>query len=229
MEELFNDGIEIKQETLTVNDVHLTYFCAPRDSGQIERFLPRVVWNGVRPMIDFIETLKDSQRLQKSTLHPILLGKLSTLSRNCCIDVLELGAGVGIPSLYIAASVLFGTLTVTDVDDESLALIRRNFSVNNLLHPSVKIEKMDWQVPGTPSSYDLVIGSDLIYAAESLTHLIKAVSVCLRTTGVCVLTNFYTRLARNIDELTRLCAANRLNVVIEPAGSDVKRIFLFNE
>lgn len=84
--------------------------------------------------------------------------------------VLELGAGTGLPGI-VAAS-LGATVVQTDRHELALAVCRRNGERNRAA--GVEYRLAEWAEWADPARYDLVIGSDIIYA-ESLHPLVRRV------------------------------------------------------
>jgi predicted nicotinamide N-methyase len=70
----------------------------------------------------------------------ILASHLSEQNLDRSGTVLELGAGMGVVGLFLAA--LGHPVTLTDHNDDALALLERNAVGNNLA--SARIEKLDW-------------------------------------------------------------------------------------
>jgi predicted nicotinamide N-methyase len=83
--------------------------------------------------------------------------------------VLELGCGLGLPSL--AAAVGGADVLATDWAAEAVELLRRNAARNDL---SLRVERVRWDEPeplvaGAP--WDLVLGADLLYEARNAEQL----------------------------------------------------------
>jgi predicted nicotinamide N-methyase len=75
------------------------------------------------------------------------------------VEVLELGCGLGIPSLVAAAR--GARVTSLDWAAEAVELVRRNAGRNGLELDGVA---GDWR--GFTGTYDLVLGADLLYEAR---------------------------------------------------------------
>jgi predicted nicotinamide N-methyase len=84
------------------------------------------------------------------------------------LHVLELGCGLGVPSLVAArggASVL-----ATDEDDEALELLDRNASANGL---ELATARIDWaEAAALAGPYDLVLAADVLYERASVAQLL---------------------------------------------------------
>ena len=76
--------------------------------------------------------------------------------------VLELGSGVGLPSMYIAKTCGPASVTATDADYVTLALnVERNE-----LQDAIHVMKLDWedvQVTYACDTYDVLVASDCVY------------------------------------------------------------------
>ena len=94
-------------------------------------------------------------------------------------NVLELGAGTGLPG--IAAASLGAKVTQTDNNLVALHLARRNLERNGL--HSVEQRQVDWVDWNDSELYDLIIGSDILYSAEMHTHLRRIFESNLATGG----------------------------------------------
>jgi predicted nicotinamide N-methyase len=85
--------------------------------------------------------------------------------------VLELGAGLGLPSL---AAVLRGAdVLATDWAEEAVALLRENAARNGI---ALRAERVRWDGPGPlldEAPWDLVLGADLLYEERNATVLLE--------------------------------------------------------
>ncbi len=98
-------------------------------------------------------------------------------------EILEIGAGMGITGLFLAA---FGhKVTITDYEEDALELIRMNVEHNRLANVSVK--KLDWNDPSLTGTYDIICGSELIYNEAFIGPIIDLLKRYLRPRGtVCL-------------------------------------------
>ncbi|HEY1359672.1 MAG TPA: 50S ribosomal protein L11 methyltransferase [Thermoleophilaceae bacterium] len=85
--------------------------------------------------------------------------------------VVELGCGLGVPSVAAARS---GALALaTDVDAEALALVARNAAVNGV---DVETAAADWTEPEElvrRGPFDLVLAADVLYERQSVAPLLS--------------------------------------------------------
>ena len=80
--------------------------------------------------------------------------------------VLELGCGLGVPSLVAARA--GATVLVTDTSPEALTLVERNARANGL---RLEIARADWLHPEelvNRGPFDLVLAADVLYEGASL-------------------------------------------------------------
>jgi predicted nicotinamide N-methyase len=85
--------------------------------------------------------------------------------------VLELGAGLGIPSL--AAALGGGDVLATDWADDAVELLRVNAERNGL---RLRAERIRWDEPEPllrEAPWDLVLGADLLYEARNADQLLE--------------------------------------------------------
>jgi predicted nicotinamide N-methyase len=76
--------------------------------------------------------------------------------------VLELGCGLGLPSLVAAR--LGADVTATDFHPHNGPFFLANARENGL--DRIRYERMDWRLPHLPGDFDIVLGSDLIYEPD---------------------------------------------------------------
>jgi predicted nicotinamide N-methyase len=81
--------------------------------------------------------------------------------------VLELGCGLGLPS--IAAARAGASVLATDVAPEALALARRNARANGV---RVETATLDWGAPTQLAPFDLVLGADVLYERPAVAALL---------------------------------------------------------
>jgi predicted nicotinamide N-methyase len=74
------------------------------------------------------------------------------------LDVLELGCGLGLPSLVAARA--GARVLATDWADDALELLRANAARNGI---ELETRKLDWREPGALGTFDLVLAADVLY------------------------------------------------------------------
>jgi predicted nicotinamide N-methyase len=87
--------------------------------------------------------------------------------------VLELGCGLGLPSL--AAALAGGRVLATDWSPQAIELLRENAERN---HAELETALVDWQHPAAlleRAPWDLVLGADLLYERRNVAPLLELV------------------------------------------------------
>ena len=85
--------------------------------------------------------------------------------------VVELGCGLGLPSLLAARA--GARVLATDWAPEALELLERNAARNGL---ALRSARVDWRAPGAlvaEAPWDLVLGADLLYEARNVEPLLE--------------------------------------------------------
>ena len=87
------------------------------------------------------------------------------------LRVLELGAGLGLPSL--AAALGGAAVLATDWAEDAVALLRANAARNGI---SLRAERVRWDEPETllrEAPWELVLGADLLYEQRNAEQLLE--------------------------------------------------------
>jgi predicted nicotinamide N-methyase len=82
------------------------------------------------------------------------------------LRVVELGCGLGVPSLVAAAR--GAEVTATDWAEDAIDLLRANAARNGL---TLRAEVRDWREPW-PEAFDLVIAADVLYEQRNVEPLL---------------------------------------------------------
>ena len=85
-------------------------------------------------------------------------------------SVLELGAGLGLPSL--AAALRGATVLATDWADDAVALLRANAKRNSI---RLRVKRVRWDDPEPllrEAPWQLVLGADLLYEERNAAQLL---------------------------------------------------------
>jgi hypothetical protein len=135
-------------------------------------------------------------------------------------NVLELGAGLGIPGMCIAkfleVTEAGGSVIITDMPsilEQCEANVAQNFGASSAdTGVTVTAAGLDWSVPGINSliaslpaattSFDLIVSTDCVYAplyGDSYIRLAECIVECLRLNPKCISVNVIER--RNKDEV----------------------------
>ncbi len=122
----------------------------------------------------------------------ILAAHLAEQNLDKTQTVLELGAGMGVVGMFLAAS--GHPVTLTDYNDDALALMKQNVDRNNL--SSARIQKLDWNdPPRSMDKYDIVCGAELVYRQTDAEPVLQTIRQCLKPDGAAFL-------AHNIRQLS---------------------------
>jgi methyltransferase-like protein 23 len=100
--------------------------------------------------------------------------------------VLELGAGTGLPGI-VAAS-LGARVVQTDRQEVALYVAKLN-AERNSISSSIELREADWTAWTDDDTYDLIVGSDVIYAESMHAHLRKIFETNLAPGGTVLLSD----------------------------------------
>ncbi|MFH0809356.1 MAG: methyltransferase domain-containing protein [Pseudomonadota bacterium] len=87
--------------------------------------------------------------------------------------IVELGAGMGVPSLFLAA--VGHDVVLTDFEPEALEFARAAALINKL-DGRLQVRRLDWAHPDLNEPFDAVVGSELLYNHDDLPHLVRLLS-----------------------------------------------------
>ncbi len=95
-------------------------------------------------------------------------------------SVLELGAGMGITGLFMAA---WGNkVLLTDNNEDALLFTRVNILLNDLQN-NASVMKLDWANPELGQQFDFIVGSEIVYDRNTFRYLIDIFRKHLKPTG----------------------------------------------
>ena len=123
-------------------------------------------------------------------------------------QVIELGAGMGLPGLWAAAQ--GACVTLTDTTPAVLELLRRNAELLLGDRHQCTVRELDWRaLPGwlRAESYDIAIACDVLYAQAAVEPLLGAAAWALRPGGTLLLSHAERGILDFDDVLS--CAAAR--------------------
>jgi len=109
----------------------------------------------------------------------VLCEYLTQLNLDLNAHILELGAGAGLTGMMLGR--MGHPMTITDYDDHALALLQKNVKHNKL--KNVRVNKLDWFQSEVDETYDIIIGSELIYKEELIQPLLDLFLKCLKPEG----------------------------------------------
>lgn len=91
-------------------------------------------------------------------------------------NVIEIGAGLGLPSIVAAA--FAQSVTVTDYVQEALDFSQKNFVLNQVLTENVQFHLLDWRnLSDISQKYDVIIASDVAYERKAFDDLKKCLAI----------------------------------------------------
>jgi len=97
--------------------------------------------------------------------------------------VVELGCGLGLPSLVAASR--GARVLATDFHPHNERFLRRNAALNDL--PLITYQVVDWNAPPPGLIADLIIGSDLLYEARNVEPLVRCAAALCGPGGIILL------------------------------------------
>jgi predicted nicotinamide N-methyase len=94
-------------------------------------------------------------------------------------QVLELGAGTGLPG--IVAALIGGRVVQTDQNELVMSLCKRNGQRNGT--NAIEYRLADWTKWDDAGRYEWILGSDILYSQETHAHLRRIFETCLAPEG----------------------------------------------
>lgn len=94
-------------------------------------------------------------------------------------EVLEIGAGMGLAGLFLAAG--GHKVTMTDFDEDVLALLSLNAGHNGL--DTVTVRRLDWLDPDLTGAFDVICGSEVVYRERFFAPMISLFHRYLKKSG----------------------------------------------
>jgi methyltransferase-like protein 23 len=98
-------------------------------------------------------------------------------------NVLELGAGVGLPGIVAASC--GAKVTQTDHDQQALDLAAQNAALNGIV--GIRVALGDWFAWTNPALYDLILGADIVYDGADHAAILALIDSLLEPGGRIVL------------------------------------------
>ncbi|MFN3568369.1 MAG: class I SAM-dependent methyltransferase, partial [Caldimicrobium sp.] len=100
------------------------------------------------------------------------------------LKILELGAGLGVPSLVASA---FGhKVLATDIEELPLEFIKKSAQINSL---PIETQKLDIFEPNLNQKFDIIIGAEIVFKKKLYQPLIKLFKTYLKPSGEIVLSH----------------------------------------
>lgn len=139
----------------------------------------------VNALVDAITELDPDERLPYwASLWPSAIALARHLTRSALPmqPLLELGAGLGLPS--IAAAKLGHRVLATDYEVDALAFLEQNAALNGV---ALETRLFDLRSGTLGARFPLVVGSDLLYEARQVEPLAAAAEKLLSSEGTLLL------------------------------------------
>ena len=178
---LFLDELTLTPSPIRIGDISLELFTVEN----IDPFIDALEEKGPNGLTGFPYWVKIWEAAIALAAH------LSELSPDTSRTVIELGAGMGVAGLFLAAS--GHDVTLTDIDDNALKLINKNIDHNNLR--SATTQKLDWHRFEPPGRYDIVCGAELVYRQDDIRPALEAVRSVVKPDGTVYLAHDVKRLS----------------------------------
>lgn len=145
------EEIKFVQETISVNDLEIPFYSVQNFDLLFDRFIEK----GNEDIAVTDERIPYWAKLWPSAVGLALhLNKLNLLNKN----ILEIGAGLALPSLLCAKKE--ANVIVTDYLEEALEVAKKNFILNNL---NASFLNLDWRNFPENLNPQLIIASDIAY------------------------------------------------------------------
>ena len=96
---------------------------------------------------------------------------------------LEIGCGLGLPSLVAAA--LGADVTATDYLQDAVDFARRNAERNEI--KNIRFETLDWRNTQGLEAFDILLASDVVYERKHFEPLLKAFDSLVKPNGMILL------------------------------------------
>lgn len=106
----------------------------------------------------------------------ILADYIATLEPS--LEILELGAGLGVASLF--ASYFGHKVLATDYEDLPLELIKKSAQKNGLL---LEVRKLDWRKSDLSLKFDIIMGAEIVFKKSLYDPLLNIFNENLKESG----------------------------------------------
>ena len=151
----------------------------------------------------------------KSNLHFLLREAFSLSEKESFVDekgtnpgkrfpILELGAGLAVPSLFLSKVSSATENIVSDVDCIALNLAQLNAEMNNISKAHFKTISVDWtdfEVNSLSFIPKFIIGSDLLYSSNSVYPIVDFLQKYIPKGGI----SFYSNQIFHFNIISNIC------------------------
>lgn len=153
----------------------------------------------------------------------VLCEHLGRMAMKPNATLLELGSGTGITGIMLGA--MGNKVTLTDYDDNALALLKKNAAHNKL--ENVQVQKLDWLHPTIKETYDIIFGAEIIYKEAFIEPVFELLKKYLKSDGTVFIAHDVNRKVM-VEFLNRANSAFKIQSVVKKmtSGSDETRIVI---
>lgn len=113
----------------------------------------------------------------------VLASFLDRLAHDPRRQMLEIGSGIGLVGVVAAAA--GHNVTITDYNPHALNFARANAALNG--YNTIAVEQLDWLTLQLPGTYDMIVGSEVIYKEEDTAQLLDLFKHYLKPDGTIIL------------------------------------------
>lgn len=133
---------------------------------------------------------------------------------------IEIGAGLGLPSIVI--SEYCESILLTDYLEDALLFAEKNTKLNKI--SNISFDLLDWRnIDGAYKKYDIILASDVAYEKRFFDDLPKALSRLMNENSMAILTEPGRKYAESFTEkLSDHFQVKKENKVVKWRGSDFK-------
>ncbi|TNV72380.1 hypothetical protein FGO68_gene12920 [Halteria grandinella] len=195
------------------------------ENCQLEVGVPLVVWRASLSLSQWLD--KNQTQWLKSSSDPV--------------SALELGSGTGLLGLFTIKRLLQenqgSKVTLTDMEQSSLDLLAKNIELNALTTEQVSASYLKWGDFTSPigeQSFDLIVGSDIIYNNYVLEPLAQTIEKLLKPGSNAYIANNkvrYDNYGRQFEvelEKAGLIVQERIDIQ-EDKGTQVMRLLIIKK
>ncbi len=106
---------------------------------------------------------------------------MQDIEKDGAVRIIEVGCGLGVPSLLLANTLRFSKIVATDFHPEVPKFLKRNIERNRISKERFEYRELNWRDPPPDiGKFGVVIGSDILYekshpsdVADALVRLVK--------------------------------------------------------
>lgn len=164
-----------------LNDYETDIFPVKIGERELEFHKPRTIDRFINPD-DVMEDFPLWAKIWEASI--VLMQHMADLPVVPNRRILELGSGLGVAGITAAA--MGHDVTLTEYNEDALNFLRANAEANNCRH--LTIHHLDWFKPEIEETFDLIIGSEIVYQASAVEALHEIFRKLLSPGGQVILT-----------------------------------------